>query len=124
MKGIANDRTWPDCELLRRCNNCSEASFAGSSLLGRYRISRRRDLAYLALATGSIPLFLIASAQARNAINRLAPSTSPEPATPRQLCFPTKNQCRTILDLATISAHRRLKWGCSDNGSAAIRLIR
>jgi hypothetical protein len=40
--------------------------------------------AYLALATGSIPLFLIASAargEAKNAINRLALSTSPEPAT-------------------------------------------
>jgi hypothetical protein len=39
---------------------------------------------YLALATGSIPPFLIASAargEAKNAINRLALSTSPEPAT-------------------------------------------
>ena len=42
------------------------------------------DDAYLALATGSIPLFLIASAasgEAKNAINRLALSTCPEPAT-------------------------------------------
>jgi hypothetical protein len=38
---------------------------------------------YLAPPTGSIPLFLIASAargEAKNAINRLALSTSPEPA--------------------------------------------
>jgi len=52
--------------------------------LPAHPISRRRNLAYLALATGSIPLFWIASAargEARNAINRLAPSTSPEPAT-------------------------------------------
>jgi ADP-ribose pyrophosphatase YjhB (NUDIX family) len=42
------------------------------------------SLAYLALANGSMPLFLIAAAargEAKNAINRLALSTSPEPAT-------------------------------------------
>jgi hypothetical protein len=39
---------------------------------------------YLEVANGSIPLFLIASearAEARNSINRLEPSISPEPAT-------------------------------------------
>jgi hypothetical protein len=39
---------------------------------------------YLEVASGSIPLFLIASearAEARNSISRLEPSVSPEPAT-------------------------------------------
>src|ERR1700730_4895588 len=39
---------------------------------------------YLEVASGSVPLFLIASearAEARNSISRLEPSTSPEPAT-------------------------------------------
>ena len=39
---------------------------------------------YLEVASGSIPLFLIASearAEARNSISRLEPSISPEPAT-------------------------------------------
>ena len=56
------------------------ACAAGPRRLG----TRVADLAYLAPASGSIPLFLIASAargEARNAINRLALSTSPEPAT-------------------------------------------
>jgi hypothetical protein len=47
-------------------------------------IAARSDLAYLALAAGSIPLFLTASAargEAKNAINRFALSICPEPAT-------------------------------------------
>jgi hypothetical protein len=57
-------------------------TYAGEVRNIRYAYARR-DFAYLALAIGSIPLFLIASAargEAKNAINRLALSTSPEPA--------------------------------------------
>jgi hypothetical protein len=42
------------------------------------------DIHYPDVASGSIPLFLIASdarAEARNSISRLEPSISPEPAT-------------------------------------------
>ena len=54
----------------------SSASQHGPCLVAAYP--------YLEVASGSIPLFLIASearAEARNSISRLEPSISPEPAT-------------------------------------------
>jgi hypothetical protein len=51
---------------------------------GSVRVFGSRHFAYLAPVIGSIPLFVMAAAacgEERKAINRLALSTSPEPAT-------------------------------------------
>ena len=78
--GISAKRSWMVC--CRQNEQDARQCMWDRSVSGmRTRVT---TTPYLALATGSIPLFLIASAasgEAKNAINRLALSTSPEPAT-------------------------------------------